>query len=150
MKAISWHAELTTYYFFERGEMCLKKIDNCHTQKYNWWITWASQEHPLGAYRIHSIKRPGRLLKFWTLWLGAYWRLGAYLVFTIAHFLDRYLLVISTLICGTASISGETVFNKVPILIKLQQFGNMSHTTTPPGKIPGPPLHALLDSPSSW
>ena len=30
------------------------------------------------AYRIYSIKRPGRLLNFWTLTLGVYSRLGAY------------------------------------------------------------------------
>ena len=29
-------------------------------------------------YRIYSINRPGRLLKFWTLRVGAYSRLGAY------------------------------------------------------------------------
>ena len=31
-----------------------------------------------GNYRIYSIKRPGRLLNFWTLRVGAYLRLGAY------------------------------------------------------------------------
>ena len=30
------------------------------------------------AYRIYSINRPGRLLNFWTLRVGAYSRLGAY------------------------------------------------------------------------
>ena len=30
------------------------------------------------SYRIYLIKRPGRLLHFWTLRLGAYSRLGAY------------------------------------------------------------------------
>ena len=29
-------------------------------------------------YRIYSINRPGRLLDFWTLRVGAYSRLGAY------------------------------------------------------------------------
>ena len=29
-------------------------------------------------YRIYSINRPGRLLNFWTLRVGAYSRLGAY------------------------------------------------------------------------
>ena len=29
-------------------------------------------------YRIYSINRPGRLLHFWTLRVGAYSRLGAY------------------------------------------------------------------------
>ena len=29
-------------------------------------------------YRIYSINRPGRLLNFWTLRVGAYLRLGAY------------------------------------------------------------------------
>ena len=29
-------------------------------------------------YRIYSISRPGRLLNFWTLRVGAYSRLGAY------------------------------------------------------------------------
>ena len=31
-----------------------------------------------GDYRIYSIKRPGRLLNFWTLRVGAYSKLGAY------------------------------------------------------------------------
>ena len=31
-----------------------------------------------GSYRIYSINRPGRLLNFWTLRVGAYLRLGAY------------------------------------------------------------------------
>ena len=31
-----------------------------------------------GSYRIYSINRPGRLLNFWTLRVGAYSRLGAY------------------------------------------------------------------------
>ena len=30
------------------------------------------------TYRIYSINRPGRLLNFWTLKVGAYSRLGAY------------------------------------------------------------------------
>ena len=30
------------------------------------------------VYRIYSINRPGRLLNFWTLRVGAYSRLGAY------------------------------------------------------------------------
>ena len=30
------------------------------------------------TYRIYSINRPGRLLNFWTLGVGAYSRLGAY------------------------------------------------------------------------
>ena len=30
------------------------------------------------TYRIYSINRPGRLLNFWTLRVGAYSRLGAY------------------------------------------------------------------------
>ena len=34
-------------------------------------------------YRIYSINRPGRLLNFLTLRVGAYSRLGAYLIFTI-------------------------------------------------------------------
>ena len=29
-------------------------------------------------YRIYSINRPGRLLNFWTVRVGAYSRLGAY------------------------------------------------------------------------
>ena len=29
-------------------------------------------------YRIYSINRPGRLLNFWTLKVGAYSRVGAY------------------------------------------------------------------------
>ena len=32
----------------------------------------------LRTYRIYSINRPGRLLNFWTLRVGAYSRLGAY------------------------------------------------------------------------
>ena len=32
----------------------------------------------LKIYRIYSIKRPGRLLNFWTLRVGAYSRLGAH------------------------------------------------------------------------
>ena len=35
----------------------------------------AVEEH---EYRIYSINRPGRLLNFWTLRVGAYSRLGAY------------------------------------------------------------------------
>ena len=35
------------------------------------------------AYRIYSINRPERLLNFGTLRVGAYSRLGAYLIFTI-------------------------------------------------------------------
>ena len=30
------------------------------------------------TYRMYSINRPGRLLKFWTLRVGAYSRLGAH------------------------------------------------------------------------
>ena len=30
------------------------------------------------SYRIYSINRPGRLLSFWALIVGAYSRLGAY------------------------------------------------------------------------
>ena len=33
---------------------------------------------PLMKYRVSSIRRPGRLLNLWTLWVGAYSRLGAY------------------------------------------------------------------------
>ena len=33
----------------------------------------------LVLYRIYSINRPGRLLNFWTLRVGAYSRWGAYL-----------------------------------------------------------------------
>ena len=32
----------------------------------------------IANYRIYSINRPGRLLNFWTLRVGAYSRLGAY------------------------------------------------------------------------
>ena len=35
------------------------------------------------SYRIYSINRPGRLLHFWTLGVGAYSRLGAYQILTI-------------------------------------------------------------------
>ena len=34
-------------------------------------------------YRIYSINRPGRILNFWTLRVGAHSRLGAYQIFTI-------------------------------------------------------------------
>ena len=45
------------------------------------WFDMESS-HQLGyissTYRIYSINRPGRLLNFWTLRVGAYSRLGAY------------------------------------------------------------------------
>ena len=43
-----------------------------HYQRFN-----VRFEHYL-HYRIYSINRPERLLNFWTLRVGAYWRLGAY------------------------------------------------------------------------
>ena len=39
------------------------------------------------GYRIYSINRPGRLLNFWTFKVGAYSRLGAYLLFACSDWL---------------------------------------------------------------
>ena len=44
------------------------------------------------AYRIYSINRPGRLLNFWTLRVGAYSRQGAYKTFTIFSKCSMFIL----------------------------------------------------------
>ena len=44
------------------------------------------------TYRIYLINRPGRLLTFWTLRVGAYSRLGAYNIFTLFNKCSVYIL----------------------------------------------------------
>ena len=44
---------------------------------------WTRPSCSAVGYRIYSINRPGRLLNFWTLGVGAYSRLGAYQILTI-------------------------------------------------------------------
>ena len=41
-------------------------------------IVKISIKHMVWEYRIYSINRPGHLLNFWTLRVGAFSRLGAY------------------------------------------------------------------------
>ena len=42
------------------------------------WLFTCPSLTSVEKYRIYSINRPGRLLNFWTLRVGAYSRLGAY------------------------------------------------------------------------
>ena len=41
-------------------------------------LTTLYDQETVATHRIYSINRPGRLLNFWTLKVGAYSRLGAY------------------------------------------------------------------------
>ena len=52
--------------------------EECKGNCLNSQVAWVCFDKCFPKCRIYSINRPGRLLNFWTLRVGAYSRLGAY------------------------------------------------------------------------